>query len=180
MDIIFQISFSQLISGILTITSLLGILQWLLIKWMGIRLEKSIQHEYDRKIESIKNILKDQYDLSKTEREFYDQMVETINNFFGELKKYQFKNNIKSATKANVLENEELKNKYFVFIDSINEFIEKSYVFLKEENYTRLHEALNSSTDLANLANNLLDAMRRSIYPDTKLNAKEKVKEFHY
>lgn len=157
-----------------------GILQFLLSELIKTRLEKSIQYEYDKKIESLKNILKDQYDLSKAEREFYNKMVETINKFFGELKKYQFENKITNATKEQIIVNKDLKNKYFIFIDSINEFIEKSFVFLKEENYERLLGALDTSVNFADLANNLLDAMRKSIYPNTTLNARTKLKEFHY
>lgn len=80
-----------------------------------------------------------------------------------------------------VLADTELKEKYFKFIDSMNIFVQRSYVFLNEENYSRLKNALDTSTDFADLGNNLLDAMRKSIHPNTKLTTQGgDFKEFHY
>jgi len=40
--------------------------------------------------EYIKNIFKNRYDLSKSEREFYDNIVKSIYEFQAEIKKYEF------------------------------------------------------------------------------------------
>lgn len=133
-----------------------------------------------QEIGEIKNVLKDQYDLSKTEREFYIEMIEIIYKFSAEIKKYEFENKL-VATEASILANTDLKKKLFEFKDSANEFIGKSYVFLKEKNYLNLKAALDTSSSFADLSNNLLDAMRKSLHSDTKLSSKKHdLREFKY
>lgn len=131
-------------------------------------------------IEKVKNIFKDQYDLSRAEREFYGRMIETIYRFSAEIKKYEFEN--KQLASGDVfLTNQALKKKLFEFKDLANEFVGKSYVFLKEENYLNLKKALDTTSTFADLTNNLLDAMRKSLYPDTKLSPQSgDLKEFKY
>lgn len=132
-----------------------------------------------KEIEKVKNIYKTHYDLSKTEMEFYQGMAKIIYEFLAEIKKYEYENN-KLLTIEIILDNKELKNKYFEFIDSASEFVGKSYIFLKEESYLNLKNALNTSGNIPDLTNHLLDAMRKSLYPNTELNAKNDLKEFKY
>jgi len=131
-------------------------------------------------IEKVKIMFKDQYELSKTERDFYENMTKTIYKFSAKIKKYEFENKSKLATKEIVLANEELKKDFFEFIDNASEFVGKSYVFLKEENYQNLKDALNTKSSFADLTKNLLYAMRKSLHPDTKLKPEENFKEFRY
>lgn len=130
--------------------------------------------------EHIKNIFQNKYDLSKAEREFYNEMIENIYKFIAIIKKYEFKNNTQLTNKT-ILDSEELKTEWFRFKDLASEFIGKSYVFFKEESYLNLKNALDTSKgSFADLSNNLLDAMRKSLYSDTKLNTKNDLKEFKY
>ncbi len=129
-------------------------------------------------IEKVKNIFKDQYDLSKTEREFYDGMAKTIYKFLAKIKRYEKENGANTATKTVVEANLDLKAAFYEFIDSSNEFIGKSYVFLKEESYTNLKNALNTNTTFNELAKNLLYAMRKSLHPETTLEPKAEKRLF--
>jgi len=174
-----NITFNQLFLGTFTLVIGFGVIQWLLSLWIKARLDKSIQHEYDKKLEEMKNILKDKYDLSKTEREFYDGIIEKIYELSSEIKKYEFENK-KKVTNDNLLVDPVFKKKWFEFNNSASNFFGKSFVFLKDENYLNLKNSLNHSQDFAMLHNNLLEAMRKSIYPETKLNAKENLKDFPY
>lgn len=133
-----------------------------------------------KEIEEVKNIYKMHYDLSKTEMEFYQGMIKIIYEFLAKIKEYEFENGINSATKDVILKDSTLKHDFFKFINSANEFIGKSYVFLKEDNYKKLKEAINTSGNIADLTNNLLYAMRKSIYSSTGLTPKENLKEFNY
>lgn len=54
MEKIIQITFSQLISSTIALALLMAVVQWLLAQWFSARLEKSIQHEYDKKLEEHK------------------------------------------------------------------------------------------------------------------------------
>jgi len=135
--------------------------------------------EITQKIEEVKTAYKDHYDLSKTERDLYNKMIETINDFLVEIKKYEFINNV-PLTNEVVMSKNELRGKLFKFKDAASLFVGKSYVFLKEENYLRLESALNTTSNVADLANNLLDAMRKSLYPDTQLTPRDNLKEFKY
>ncbi len=134
-------------------------------------------------IEAIKNIFKDQYDLSKSEREFYEKIAGKIYKFLAIVKKYEFENKPNVLTREAIFENAELKSDYFEFIDNANEFIGKSYIFLKEENYQNLKDAFplgDKGTNFAKLCQDLLHSMRRSIYSNTKLEPDESLKEFNY
>lgn len=110
-------------------------------------------------------------------------MIEKIYKFLAEIKRYEFENNITLTNEA-ILGSKELKIKWFKFKDSASEFVAKSYVFLKEKSYLNLKNALDTSKgnkgNFADLSNNLLDAMRKSIYPSTKLTPREDLKEFKY
>lgn len=128
--------------------------------------------------ERIKNIFKNEYDLSKSEREFYDEIIKIIYEFIAEIKKYELEKKIR-VTKNIILADSTLKKQYQEFMDFANEFIGKSFVFLNEENYKNLKNALNHD-NFADLANDLLYAMRKSLYPDTKLHPTNDLKEFQY
>ncbi|MCR4275128.1 MAG: hypothetical protein NUV83_00010 [Candidatus Wolfebacteria bacterium] len=132
-------------------------------------------------IEKVKTVFKDQYDLSKTEREFYEEMAKTIYRFLAKLKKYEYKHGANSATKEVVLADAALKDAFFEFIDAANEFVAKSYIFLKEESYQNLKNALNAQSSFADLAKDFLYAMRKSCHPDTQLEPNvDNLKEFSY
>jgi len=51
---ILQLTTNQVIGGTLSLALLLSLVQWLLANWIKARLEKSIQYEYDRKLEDYK------------------------------------------------------------------------------------------------------------------------------
>lgn len=135
--------------------------------------------EITKQIEVVKNLYKQAYDLSRTEREFYDKMIAIIYKFSAEIKKYEFENKTE-VTEAIFLSDLGFRNKLFEFKDSASEFVGKSYVFLKEENYLNLKAALATTSSFADLTNNLLDAMRKSLYPDTGLTSKDDLREFKY
>ena len=129
--------------------------------------------------EKINNIFKNDYDLSKSEREFYDEMIKKIYKFIGEIKKYEFENNT-IATREQILANPTTKKQYQEFVDSANEFVGKSFVFLSEDSYRNLQNSLKEIDSFADLANGLLFAMRKSLYPNTTLHTRTDLKEFHY
>jgi hypothetical protein len=131
-------------------------------------------------IEAVKNIFKKEQELSKTEKDFYLTMIEKIYEFSAQIKKCDFEKKI-PVTEAIFLADPILKQKLFEFKDSASEFVGKSFVFLKEESFSNLQKALDSSINFRDMHNNLLDAMRKSIHPDTQLSAKNgDLKEFHY
>lgn len=74
-----QFTFGQVILGTFTFTTLLGLIQWLLAKWIAARLEKSIQHEYDKKLED--------YRFAQLQR----QKAEVIARLFSKWAKYRGK-----------------------------------------------------------------------------------------
>jgi len=131
------------------------------------------------KIEEVKSIYKISYDLSKKEREFYQGMIDAIYLFQGKLKNYNLEN-CKEATKEIFLSDPTLKDVYLSFIDSANAFVGNSYVFLKDKNYSQLKSALETSNNFTDLTNNLLDAMRKSLHPDSSLSPARDLKEFKY
>lgn len=134
-----------------------------------------------KEVEEVKNLYRHHYDLSKAEKEFYNDMVKAIYKFVAEIKKYEFKHGKNSATKEVMAKNDDLRNKFFEFVDSANEILAKAFVFLKEENYIYLKNAIGTNTkSFADITKNLLHAMRKSLYPDTKLDVKKDTREFNY
>lgn len=77
MEPIIQITLSQNISSTIVLALLIAVVQWLLAQWLSARLEKSIQHEYDRKLE--------EYKFQQLQRE----KAETIARFFARWIKYR-------------------------------------------------------------------------------------------
>ena len=77
MSTIIQTSISQLLLGSSILAVLLGSIQWLLANWVKIRLEQSIRHEYEKKLED--------YRFSQLQR----QKAETIATFFAKWIKYR-------------------------------------------------------------------------------------------
>lgn len=51
-----------------------------------------------KEVEEVKSIYKTHYDLSKTEREFYQDMVRIIYKFLSKIKEHEFSNGVGSAT----------------------------------------------------------------------------------
>ena len=78
------------------------------------------------------------------------------------------------------MDNKELKNKFLKFIDSTNVFLAKAFVFLDEENYISLKDAINIEDNFAHIRLNLLDAMRKSIHAGTKLKAGQDSRNLNY
>lgn len=76
-----QLTFNQILISSLLITSGLGVIQWLITKWVATRLEKSIQHEYDIKLE--------EHRFQQLQR----QKAESIARLFARWIKYRGKEN---------------------------------------------------------------------------------------
>ena len=72
-----QLTFGQIVTSSLIVVIGLGVIQWLVTKWVSARLEKSIQHEYDRKLE--------EYRFQQLQR----QKAETIARLFSKWIKYR-------------------------------------------------------------------------------------------
>ena len=72
-----QLTFSQILISSTVIVFGLGVVQWLVTKWVSARLEKSIQHEYDRKLE--------EYRFQQLQR----QKAETVARLFARWIKYR-------------------------------------------------------------------------------------------
>jgi hypothetical protein len=128
-----------------------------------------------KEVEEVKNIYKNYYDLSKSEREFYSIMIEIFQDFLAEIKRYELNNKTKenSTTKAIILKNPDLKVKYLEFIDAANNILAQAFVFLGEESYKRFKKSLKAQTTFSEMRYNFFDAMRQSIYPETGISAKE-------
>ena len=129
-------------------------------------------------IEQVKNIYKDRHDLSRTEREFYNEMILKIQSFLVVLNRYELDN--KPISNKVVMNTPELREKYLEFIDTVNEIMAKAYVFLNEESYIALHDSLGTQIDFSTMRQNFLNAMRKSIHPTTKLDAKTATVHFKY
>ena len=74
---ILQIPIWQLIVSTISVAGILGIIQWLLSIWIKARLEKSIQHEYDKRLEEYK------FSISKRDK------IANIASFFSLWIKYR-------------------------------------------------------------------------------------------
>ncbi|MFH1375829.1 MAG: hypothetical protein ABIH35_04135, partial [Patescibacteria group bacterium] len=116
--------------------------------------------EITKKVEEIKNIYKKYYDLSKTEREFYDQMVKITQKFLTKIKRYELDKGTgeNSVTKKVIEGDSELHNSFLLFIDNANEVLAKAFVFLGEESYQRLKDSLRKNISFAKIRFNLLAA----------------------
>lgn len=75
------------LEGTLLIVSLAGVLQWLLAEWLKARLQASLKHEYDKKLESIKADLSkalEDYRAEIRRREEAAKVAEILANEFSE------------------------------------------------------------------------------------------------
>lgn len=90
---IIQVTYDQIIAGTISLAFLLGVIQFLLAIWINARLEKSIQHEYDKKLED--------YRFSILQRE----QAAKIATFFAKWAKY-------SAKEKTILNKKELHDYY--------------------------------------------------------------------
>jgi hypothetical protein len=71
----------------LLIVSLAGVLQWLIAEWLKARLQASLRHEYDKKLESIKSDFSKALEDYRTEirrREQAAKVAEVLANEFSE------------------------------------------------------------------------------------------------
>lgn len=132
-----------------------------------------------REIEEVKHLYQKRYDLSKAERNFYNEMNKTIWDLLATIKKYEFEKKTQLDKDA-VLADPELKARFFAFIDSANEILGKAFIFLPEENYVLLKTAIEEKGHFNAVAKNLLFAMRKSIHPETRLNKDTDIKEMDY
>ena len=69
------------------IVSLAGVLQWLLAEWLKARLQASLKHEYDKKLEIIRNELSkamEDYRAEIRRREQASKVAELLANEFSE------------------------------------------------------------------------------------------------
>lgn len=135
--------------------------------------------EITKEVEIVRQIFQKNYDISKAETDFYNEMNRIIWELLATLKKYEFEKS-KKINRNDVFADPEVKSKYFIFIDAANEILGKAYIFLPEANYVRLKTALEEGNSLNDKAKNLLYAMRKSIHPETKLNASTDIKELNY
>lgn len=87
-----------------------------------------------------------------------------------------------SLTKDEIMQDPYLREKWINFVDEANVILAKSFVFLSEESYTNFKNIFEKQTesDFAHTRLNLLDAMRKSVHPDTKLKAIEDSKNIAY
>lgn len=129
-------------------------------------------------IEQVKNIHRNRYDLSRTEREFYNEMILKIQNFLVALNRYEL--DYKPISNDVVMNTPELREKYLEFIDNVNEMMAKAYIFLNEESYIALHDSLGKEINFSTMRQNFLNAMRKSIHTTTKLDAKTASVHFKY
>lgn len=88
-----EITYNQIITSSLIIIILSGVVQWLVAKWVSARLEKSIQHEYDKKLEELR--------FQQLQR----QKAETVARLFSKWIKYR-------GNESNYLSHSELINFY--------------------------------------------------------------------
>jgi hypothetical protein len=121
-------------------------------------------------VKKVENTFLEKAELGKVERNFYYEMIDVIYKFLAQIKKFEHQEG-KSLTKDIVKKENKYNNEYQNFIDDANRILGQAFVFLKEENYVLLRDAIKTEFSVNELANNLLSAMRKSIYKDTKLNA---------
>lgn len=133
-------------------------------------------------IEQVKNIYRQAYDLLGAERKFYDELVLITEEFLAKIKRHELSSGggRDSLTKEVMMTNDTLREKFLDFIDNANIILAKTFVFLSEDSYTNFKNVFEKEKDFAHIRINLLDAMRKSIYPDTKLKALEDSKNLNY
>ena len=134
-----------------------------------------------KEIEEVKTFYRGHYDLSKIEKEFYTEMTIQIENFLSEIRRKELNEGIAINNKI-IFDDLEIKESYLNFIDSANKILSKSFVFLSEDNYSNLRDAINieRGTSFRDLRLDILDAMRKSLRPDTEMHAKEDLRELYY
>ncbi len=135
-----------------------------------------------KEIEEVKNIYKKNYDLSNTEREFYNDMVRELQEMLAVIKRYELRAGTgeNSVTYEVAMKDADLAKQTLDFKDAANEILAKAFVFLNEENYKLLQRAFKSKNNFAEIRSNLLDAMRQSIHQGTKLKAEEDSLDIKY
>lgn len=138
--------------------------------------------EITKEIEQVKGLYKKRNDLSVAERGFYNDMIQLMEGFLKEIKRYELQTGKgeNSLTREEMMANSELRGKFLSFLDSTNAFFSKAFVFLDEESYERLRDAIDRENDVAHMRMNLLNAMRKSIHANTALRAEVDSKDFKY
>lgn len=101
---------NQIFFGVISIIVLLSLIQWLLAIWIKSRLEKSIQHEYDKKLEN--------YKFTQLQR----QKAEAVARLFSKWIKYRGK-------ESDYLEKNELLN----FYEELNQTSLEISLWIKDE-----------------------------------------------
>jgi hypothetical protein len=89
--------FEQIAAGVVSSAVVSGIVVWMLREWIGVRLKSSIEHEYNRKLEEIRNeyskelatlrsTLQESLDLKATRFRFvYERKISALCEGFGRL-----------------------------------------------------------------------------------------------
>lgn len=133
-------------------------------------------------VEKIKNAHKNHYDLTRSERDFYSQLINAIQKLLSEIKRYELnqKKGENFADKAIIMADRHLKESWLEFVDSANEILASAYVFLSEESYGNLIAALKDSTTFKDIRHDLLNAMRQSIHSKTKFRAEVDSRDLKY
>lgn len=130
-------------------------------------------------VEEVKHIYQTRYDLTKVERDFYNEMIKVIYDLLAVVKKYEFDNG-QQLRKEAALKDPKIKEEFFRFVDSANEILGRAFVFLPEKNYVLLRDAIGEKGSINAMAKNLLFAMRKSIHSSTGLNKETDIKEINY
>ncbi len=132
-----------------------------------------------REVEDVKHSFKEFYDLTKSEKEFYSQMIKIMQKFLTQIKRQELQTG--TQTTKQIIESDPLlSDGYHEFVDHTNEILTQAFVFLGEESYERLRSSLKEQTNFAELRTNLLDAMRKSVYPETTHKASKDTWEIKY
>jgi len=139
--------------------------------------------EITNKVEEVKNYHKNVYDLSRNEREFYNEMIDVIQKYLSQIKRYElehYNGEMDSVTKEVVMDDPKLKEQFLNFADSVSAILAKAFVFLNEESYDKLLKALKKEKSFAAIRHNLLDAMRKSLHPETRFTSNQDSRDMRY
>ena len=170
----------ELIVSLLVQGSLVVIVNYLLQKGKNLATKEDIA-EITRQVEGVRNDFKRDYDLSKTEKDLYVKLINSIESFFVEVRVYRLKTG-KEINEKDVKSDGAVYKKYLAFIDDVNLTLSHMFVFLSDENYERFKNAIkvDEKQSLKDIRLKLLDALRQSLYPKTTHSANQDTRDFHY
>ena len=141
---ILQISIWQIIPSIALVVILLGIIQWLLSLWIRARLEKSIQHEYDKKFEDYRT------------EELHRRKAEMVAKFFAKWIKYRGK-------EFEILE----KDKLFDYYEDLNKMSFELSLWINDEKLLRkIMKRFNNANDALEIRDILIETRKYLLKKD--------------